>query len=490
MLPSRRPLALLFAFAILLITGCAVTAGVSSSSVVDTLIANLQPYTDPTGTVSTYTTAGSIDPSGLFFQALGTNQRTCATCHQLNQGMSINAATTAALFASSSGTDPLFTAIDGANCPTASTGNLAQHSLLVQNGLIRIAVTLPQTTQFTLSVVSDPYGCALATSPTTGTQIVSVYRRPLPTTSANYFSSIMWDTRETIDPLTSASNFAANLDSDLTAQAVSAIATHEQGATTPTTAQTSALISFVQSLYTAQASSTAAGSLSVNGASGGATALAGQSFYPGINDAFGQDPTGARFNPNVFSLYTAWTNSATAAQASIARGEQIFNTAPLTITNVRGINDNQALGSPAAVQGSCGTCHDTPNVGSHSLPLVMDTATSRLAGDETDPQIVAALGQISAPSLPVYEIHGCTGANGQPVTFYTSDPGKGLISGLCADVNRIKLPSLRGLAARAPYFHNGSATSLAQVVSFYNARFQMRLNPQQQTDLVNFLNAL
>jgi hypothetical protein len=490
MLLSRRSLALLLAFAILLITGCAVTAGVFSSSVVDTLIANLQSYADATGTVSTDTTAGSIDPSGVFFQSLGTNQRTCATCHQLSQGMSINAATTAALFTSSSGTDPLFTAIDGANCPTATTGNLAQHSLLVQNGLIRIAITLPQTAQFKLSVVSDPYGCALSTSSTTGTQIVSVYRRPLPTTSANFFSSIMWDTRETVDSLTSASTFSANLDSDLTAQALTAISTHEQGSATPTIAQTTALISFLESLYTAQASSTSAGSLSVDGATGGATALAGQNFYPGINDAFGQDPTGARFNPNVFSLYTAWSNSTTAAQASIARGEQIFNNSPLNITNVPGINDNAALGSPAVVKGSCSTCHDTPNVGNHSLPLVMDTGASHLVADESDPNIAAALAQISQPSLPVYEVSGCTGADGNAVTLFTSDPGKGLISGLCADVNRIKLPSLRGLAARAPYFHNGSATSLVQVVSFYNARFQMHLNAQQQTDLVNFLNAL
>ena len=75
-------------------------------------------------------------------------------------------------------------------------------------------------------------------------------------------------------------------------------------------------------------------------------------------------------------------------------------------------------------------------------------------------------------------------------TLYTTDPGKGLFTGLCADVNRIKVPALRGLAARAPYFHNGSAPTLAALVNFYNARFQMNLSAQQKTDLVNFLNAL
>jgi cytochrome c peroxidase len=52
------------------------------------------------------------------------------------------------------------------------------------------------------------------------------------------------------------------------------------------------------------------------------------------------------------------------------------------------------------------------------------------------------------------------------------------------------VPILRGLAARAPYFHNGSADNLNELVNFYNARFRMNLNPQQVTDLVNFLNAL
>ena len=92
--------------------------------------------------------------------------------------------------------------------------------------------------------------------------------------------------------------------------------------------------------------------------------------------------------------------------------------------------------------------------------------------------------------MPLYQITGCTDANGNPVVYATTDPGTGLFSGLCADVNRVKVPVLRGLAARAPYFHNGSAGNLGQVVNFYNARFQMNLNPPQLTDLENFLNAL
>ena len=115
---------------------------------------------------------------------------------------------------------------------------------------------------------------------------------------------------------------------------------------------------------------------------------------------------------------------------------------------------------------------------------------AHVAANETDPNIIAGLAQLSEPALPIYQITGCKGAGGAAVTYVTSDPGKALTSGLCADVNLQKLPILRGLAARAPYFHNGSASTLAQVVNFYNARFQMNLNAGQKADLVNFLNAL
>ena len=57
-------------------------------------------------------------------------------------------------------------------------------------------------------------------------------------------------------------------------------------------------------------------------------------------------------------------------------------------------------------------------------------------------------------------------------------------------MNRGKGPILRGLAARAPYFHNGAAANLQQLVDFYNERFQMNLTPEQKEDMIVFLNSL
>jgi len=161
---------------------------------------------------------------------------------------------------------------------------------------------------------------------------------------------------------------------------------------------------------------------------------------------------------------------------------------------VRGINDNASLGKPASLKGTCTTCHDAPNVGDHSLSLPLDIGTSHTADPEfeSDRNIVAAVRQLSMPRLPIFLISGCpdTFNPGQTASFYTTDPGRALITGSCSDFNRMKGPILRGLAGRAPYFHNGAAASLREVVNFYNERFQMALTEKQKQELVAFLNTL
>lgn len=117
---------------------------------------------DPSGTVGTFSATGSLDPSNPFFQSLGTNGRSCASCHVQGDGWGLSAATAQAIYASSGGRDPLFAAVDGADCPDAAAGaGAAGHSLLLNSGLIREALPLPAGAQFTIAVVHDPYGCAL-----------------------------------------------------------------------------------------------------------------------------------------------------------------------------------------------------------------------------------------------------------------------------------------------------------------------------------------
>jgi cytochrome c peroxidase len=233
--------------------------------------------------------------------------------------------------------------------------------------------------------------------------------------------------------------------------------------------------------------------------------LSRQEYYPGTNDSLGGDPTGQAFDSSSMSTFEAWSRSGltqedrnvdgrAAARRAIAAGEQIFNTTPLTITDVRGLNDNAALGKPTAIKGTCSTCHDAPNVGNHSLPLPLDIGVGHpsLANFESDPNIAAALAEVDSANLPVFRIDGCADPfnPGKIAPLYTTDPGKALITGQCSDLNRVKGPILRGLAARAPYFHNGAAANLRQVVDFYDKRFNMNLSARQKADLTAFLGSL
>jgi hypothetical protein len=415
--------------------------------------------------------------------------------------MSLSSSGVQRIYRQTRGADPLFSVIDGANCPTDDGARRATHSLLLERGLIRVGLPLPSRREFSISAVHDPYGCAI-THDTNGVEIISVYRRPIPTTNLRFLSAVMFDGRDTILPLTSASTFAADLEADLRMQALEATLGHAQAAIQPTDGQLDDIVSFELGLHTAQISVENAGMLQSDRVLGGPVALAMQAYYPGINDSLGADPAGTRFNPSSMTLFSSWDEVSDAGQdyrkdssqmrARIAAGEKIFNSAVATITGVRGLNDNPALGSPAVIKGTCTTCHDTPNVGNHSMPLPLDIGTSRVAAFESSPDIIAGLERLTAPDLPIYEISGCPDpANpSAKVAFYTSDPGKALVSGKCGDVNRGKGPILRGLAARAPYFHNGSAANLQQLVDFYNERFQMDLTPEQKGDLIAFLNSL
>ena len=164
-------------------------------------IPNMQLFRDASGYVATYSTNGNIDQSNPFFQSLGTNGRTCATCHQASQAFGLNTQKIQTLFQQTNGQDPLFAPVDGANCPNDPQGDPASHTLLLQHGLIRIGLTMPDNPEFSLTVVHDPYGCAITTDPQTGKQVVSVYRRPQPSTNLGFLSSVMFDGRETIAPL-------------------------------------------------------------------------------------------------------------------------------------------------------------------------------------------------------------------------------------------------------------------------------------------------
>jgi len=153
----------------------------------------------------------------------------------------------------------------------------------------------------------------------------------------------------------------------------------------------------------------------------------------------------------------------------VARGQLLFNTKAIQIKDVKGINDDLSV---AVLPGTCTTCHDNPNAGNHSIPAPLD--------------IGVADASRRTPDMPLYQLRNKT--TGEVVA--TTDPGRALITGKWKDIGRFKGPTLRAVATRAPYFHNGSAADLDAVVDFYNTRFQIGLTQQEHNDLVAFLRTL
>jgi hypothetical protein len=287
----------------------------------------------------------------------------------------------------------------------------------------------------------------------------------------------MWDGRESTPPTTEKISFATNpsdLLFDLAHQSNGATLGHAQALVSLTAEQQKQIVEFEMGLSTAQISDNNAGDLYTTGANGGPVVLNKQQFYVGINDPLGGNPSGAAFTPLAFSIYEAWSGlkkseTKNASRASIARGEAIFNSRPIHITNVTGLNDDLGIQD---ILGTCTTCHDSPNIGNHSIPLPLNIGVGDVGPSLSD--------------LPIITLR-----NKSTQQFVsTTDPGRALITGKWKDIGKMKGPILRGLAARAPYFHNGAAATLQDVIQFYDVRFNLGLSAQEQADLLAFLEAL
>jgi len=428
------------------------------------LLPNNLPFANSSGLHATFSTSGSIDLRNEFFQNLGTNGRNCSTCHRAEEGWTITPAGVQARFNQTRGTDPIFRTNDGSNSPNADvstfTARRAAYSMLLTKGLIRVGIGIPNDAEFELIAVDDPYGFASATE-------LSLFRRPLPSTNLKFLSTVMWDGRETFPGET--------IHFDLSHQSNSATTGHAQGADL-TEQQRESIVAFETALFTAQIYDERAGRLTPRGAKGGPLHLADQEFYLGINDLFGDSKTGAPFDPIVFSIYDAWKGLSdkgqNRARAAVARGEELFNTKLIRITDVSGINDEAAFGTPAVVNGSCTTCHDTPNSGNHSVAAPLNLGLTDI--------------ERRTPDMPLYTLRNKTTGE----IKITTDPGRALVMGKWKDIGRFKGPILRGLAARAPYFHNGFAKDLKAVVDFYDERFAIGFTEQEKAYLLAFLMTL
>ena len=463
-------------------------------------------FTDSSsGTIAAFQPAGpTTTADNAFFESLGTNGRTCFTCHQPANGMSISVQHIKDVFRSTGGTDPLFAPVDGATCPKnvpeASTsgavvgGHLGKgqgkledaYKTLLERGLIRVFNPIPVNADYTIDIVSDPYGCN--TDPEFSTeidsnnvkrQIVSVYRRPRisasmlfavsaapapatpPATPAtgNDSGNIMWDGREPF----------------LEHQVIDATLGHAQATSEPNADQIKQIVGFETGIFSAQSRTPGAGELTAHYALGGPVVMASE--------------TPGQRSTTPFTLYTTWQSQAkllehAAFRESVARGEKIFNTKTFVISNDAGINALPPA-PPKSITGPCATCHSQHFAGNDSFPNAQQD--QGIGGDSA-----TLRGPAPSSFLPIFKV---TCKPGAPTGFHgnvimTNDPGKAIISGQCADTGKFTVPQLRALAPRAPFFSDGSAATLLDVVNFYDKRFAINFSASEKKDLVNFLNSL
>ena len=445
----------------LALSGCTDGAGDTELGV-----SALEATPNPAGVAETFHTTGAIDRTNPFFQRLGTNDRTCETCHSPAQGWTITAAATRALFDATGGVAAIFNPLDEGGRPDADVSTVDARRATYDPTLLRLALTrfpqnVPATAEFTVIAVDDPSGFA------TPTQLTR-FRRSTPTANEAKVASTNW----TAGP--------HDVPTQLFNTVSGAARFHAQRPDAVPADQAARQRDFQLGIFFAQTVDNVAGRLDAAGAKGGPVNLAAQPFHVGINDMTGADPSGQPFTRKVFDIFDAWAvfntgNSGSGSQsnanrrrAAIYRGQQIFNFHQFPISGVRGIND---VFGQQTFMGTCSTCHNVPNVGGHAVFRMFDIG----AADE----------EFCADGIPVLTIqHKVTGE-----TRKVCDLGRGG-NGVWADVGGFRAPPLRGLAARAPFFHDGKARDIKEVVDFYHHRFDLGLGGDERDDLVAFLSAL
>lgn len=463
-------------------------------------------YTNEYGRLGLINTAGTVQTDGHpFFEALGSNGRGCVTCHQPSDAMSLSAKTIRQRWQDTQGSDPLFAAIDGKDCPNLPEGEAESHSLLLKRGLFRVALPWPPENaepEFTLEVVRDPTGCN--TDPVYGIsgeqKKISVYRRPRPAMNIRYVAS----SRFGVSPFIGKTGQLSAIDPDtgkpqnmnmmadarvVTPKTQAQSAAGDHMGVTLTETQLNRIRDFELQIYGAQAWSNGAGDLNKED---GPSGIGPQAMADGRDGVLGNNTT--RF---VFPMENKWANlsagkteeenARNAFRESVQRGHDVFFYRTFWIKDATHIN-TVGLGNP--IKRTCSTCHGMHMTGMDTANGWMDLGTTNHPWALEPPESPWA---DELPEMPLFKITCSDDLPPHPFlgrTIYTQDPGRALISGKCEDVGAIVIQQFRGLSARAPYFVNGSAADLHEVVDFYDRRFNIRFTEQERIDLVNFLSVL
>ena len=449
------------------------------------------------GRLGVLNVSGPIDTTGHpFFEPIGSNARACVTCHQPANAMSVSVESIRERWRATQGRDPIFAAIDGSNNPSLPQDAASSHSLLLNRGLFRVGMPWPPrgiTPEFTIELVRDPTG--VNRDPvyglTSATPTVSVFRRPRVVANLKYVTSpdglfnvklgVLMD-KDPDTGLPSSMNIMADARAaSLSVQAQGAYHDHQGGQGPLPRAELDRILAFEKQVYVAQVWDTRGGSLiEPNGPAALGPANVARHDVHVLNSA--KTPG--------FHFFDMWLQQRATAdpqaefRASVARGNDIFLNRRFWVKDVAHIN-SIGLANPA--KRTCAVCHNAQTSGMDLAPGWVDLGTTNFPTWTESPV------WSESSDLPVFKLTCRTDAPPHPFRgrqIYTSDPGRALVTGHCADIGAITMGQFRGLAARAPYFANGSAKDLRELVDYYDRRFDMRLSGQEKQDLINFLGVL
>jgi len=458
-------------------------------------------YDNEVGTLTTLNLAGPTETRGhAFFTPLGNNSRACISCHQPADGMALSLVSVKAAWDESGAAHPLFAAIDGSNCPSLPQADATSHSLLLRHGLFRIPRPWPPRAvdgtpivpEFEIELVRDPAGCNGDPAHGLAAGFVSVYRRPRPAANLKYATAIgfAFDPKNglplALDPKTGAAT-SGNLLSDVRAltlegQAIDALVSHMQLHGDPDPQQLRQLVEFESQIYTAQSSHAGAGSLTEGGAQGGPEFLA--QAPAGVLQSSAKPIWGELMPWKMLPAPAAGTTDPVwELRQSVARGAALFSGRTFLVTDSAGITDT-GFGNP--VRNSCAFCHNMQYSGLDVAPGQVDLGTTN------QPHASLPVGR-AAFELPLFRLTCSRDAAPHPHlgrVVYTHDPGYALSTGRCIDIGKITAQSMRGLAGRAPYFANGSARTLREIIDYYDSRYAIEYTEQEKQDLTHLLEVL
>jgi cytochrome c peroxidase len=409
-------------------------APVSATGAGPNHIPNNRPAPNPGGAAATFSTEGSVELTGEYFQAQGTNGRSCATCHIPEEAWGINPGTLQRLFRETDGKHAVFNKLDANNpdvLPAEPTEEqlLASYSMLLSRGVFRRGGAPLATRredgslvrEWDLIAVEDSHGYANLNRLVHWRRVIPTINHPLGSATIN------WDGGNTV---------GTDFRDGLTNQVKRNVTGAQQGPAAPLEV-VEEIVNFTSSLYTAQLIVPGVGRLDSDGARGGPEALANM---PSANGRF--------------DLFDAWADHGNPRRAQIARGQEVFNNR---------LNANGA---------SCNSCHNAANMGTNVNHRLFDV---RVASPDA-----------RTPDLPLYTFRNRQTGETRQLT----DAGAGNITGRWSDLGRFKTPTLRALAARAPYFHNGTAATIEDVIRHYEQFLGFSYTDEERADLVAFLNAL